>query len=66
MTIGQAYTKADFISFYGGTAEWDRSPVFQAPVGSKKRESGKKADKKAAPSKAGALRKSWWLGINDG
>mmetsp|Transcript_37550 Transcript_37550/g.121375 ORF Transcript_37550/g.121375 Transcript_37550/m.121375 type:complete len:201 (+) Transcript_37550:1-603(+) len=29
VTDGRAYTKADFISFYGGTAEWERSPVFR-------------------------------------
>ena len=32
-SLGRAYSKADFVSFYGGTAEWERSPVYLPPAG---------------------------------
>lgn len=32
-SLGRAYSKADFVSFYGGTAEWERSPVYHPPAG---------------------------------
>ena len=46
-SLGRAYSKADFVSFYGGTAEWDRSPVYHPPAPSEHQKSAVEAKAEA-------------------